>query len=131
MGERHVGPSTRAEGAATALLAAFLVAVVGALAITLSSVAPSVRLLAAVVVAPISALTALLLYFELHGRSWSYAGAAAIGVLGVGLRLIVSTQPRLEVGGGLPLAVTAGYVVLGILVVVTSLGAYLSVRRAH
>jgi len=125
------GPSTRSERAARFLLAVFLVAVVAALAITLSSVAPSVRLLAAGVVTPIIALTLLLLYFERRGRAWSYAGAAALGALGVGLRLIVSTRPQLEVDGGLPLAVTVAYVALGIVVVVTSLAAFLAVRRAH
>jgi hypothetical protein len=124
-------PSTLFQRTATVLLAVFLVAVVAALVVTLSSVAPLVRILAAVVVTPVIALTLVLLYFELTGRSWSYAGGAAIGVLGVGLRLIVSTQPQLGVGGGLPLAVTVSYLTLGILVVVTSLGAFLSVWRAH
>jgi len=128
MGLQHVGSSNQSGRTATAVLAVFLVAVVAALVVTLSSVAPSVRILAAVVVTPIIALTLLLIYFELRGRSWSYAGAAALGALGVGLRLIVSTQPQLEVGGGLPLSVTVVYVTLGILVVVTSVEAYLSVR---
>jgi hypothetical protein len=88
-------PSTRFQSVATALLALFLVAVLTALAVTLSSVAPSVRLLASAVVTPIIGLTLLLLYFELRGRSWPYAGAAVLGALGIGLRLTVSTQPHL------------------------------------
>lgn len=131
MGLGFVGPSTRLQRTASAILAVFLIAIVAALAVTLSSVAPSVRTVAVVVVAPIIALTLLLLYFELRGRIWSYAGAVVLGALGAGLRLVVSTQPQLEVGGGLPLAVTVAYVALGILVVVASLGAYRSVSSAR
>jgi len=128
---RRIRPSNLTERTAIALLAVFLVAVVAALAITVSSVTPSVRLLAVAVVTPIIVLTLLLLSFELRGRSWSYAGAAVLGALGVGLRLVISTQPQLEVGGGLPLYVTVAYVALGVLVVATSLGAFRSVRRDH
>ena len=49
-------------------------------------------------------------------KVWSYAGASIIGAIGVILRVIVSTQPGLEVGGGLPVGVTVLYIVLGALV---------------
>ncbi|MCI4364525.1 MAG: hypothetical protein L3K10_00450 [Thermoplasmata archaeon] len=114
---------------AITLLLPFLVAIVVALAITLSSVAPAVRLIAESQVSPIIALTLLLLYFESRGRRWSFAGAAILGALGVGLRLIVNTQPQLEVGGGLPIVVTVIYATLGFLVIASSLWAYLSLRR--
>jgi hypothetical protein len=112
------------------LLGLFLVAVVAALAVTLFSVTVSVGLLATAVVSPIVALTLLVLYLEFRRRPWSFVGAAALGSLGVTLRLIINTQPSLEVGGGLPLWVTAAYVTLGTLVVATSLWAFLALRRA-
>ncbi|MGD0587356.1 MAG: hypothetical protein ABSA63_00960 [Thermoplasmata archaeon] len=116
---------------AMVLLALFIVAVIAALAVTLYSAAAPVGLLATAAVAPIIVLTLLFLYFERRRRPWSFAGAAALGILGVTLRLIVNTQPQLEVGGGLPLWVTVTYVTLGTLVVVTSLWAFLSLRRAN
>jgi len=118
-----------AQRIAIALLVLFLVAIVVALVITLSSVAPAVRLIAGSLVSPIIALTLLFLYFESRGRPWSFAGAAVLGVLGVSLRLVVNTQPRLEVGGGLPIVVTIVYATLGILVIASSLWAYRCLRH--
>ncbi|MGA7922862.1 MAG: hypothetical protein WCA77_02665 [Thermoplasmata archaeon] len=117
--------------AASLLLALFLVAVIGALAIALYSVAAPVGLLAASAVSPIIVLALLFLFFERRGRPWSFAGATALGILGVTLRLIINTRPQLEVGGGLPLWVTVTYLTLGTLVVATSLWAFLSLRRTN
>ncbi len=39
-----------------------------------------------------------------------------MGAIGVALRIIVSAQPSLDVGEGLPVGVTALYIVLGALV---------------
>jgi hypothetical protein len=132
-GRGHPGSNsaTAFQRVAIALLAVFLIAIIVALAITLSSVAPPVRILAGSVVTPIIVLTAFFLYFELRGRPWSFAGAAALGALGVGLRLIVNSHPQLEVGGGLPLAVTVVYTSLGILVVVTSLWVFFSLQKVE
>ena len=105
-----------------------LLAILVALAITLVSVQASVRILAGAVVLPIIALTVLLLFVERQGKPWGYAGAATLGAIGVALRLIVSTQPRLEVGGGLPPVVTATYLGLGAAVIVSSLWVYLETR---
>ena len=102
-------------------LALFLLAVLAALAVTLLSVSPAVKLLAGVVVVPIVAVTLILLYFERKRRKWSFAAAGALGVVGVTLRLIVNSMPSLEVGGGLPVEVTVTYVALGLAVVGTSL----------
>jgi len=124
-------PADVSERTAMVFLALFLVAVIAALVVTLYSVAASVGLLATSAVTPIIVLALLFLYFEQRRRPWSFAGAAVLGVLGVTLRLIVNTQPQLEVGGGLPLWVTATYVTLGALTVATSLWALLSLRHAN
>ena len=116
--------------AATILLLLFLIAVLSALAITLDSVAAPVGIVAILVVGPIVILTIFLLYFERRQQPWSFAGAAGLGFLGVTLRVIVNARPQLEVGGGLPLWVTAAYVALGTLVAATSLWAFISLRRA-
>jgi hypothetical protein len=115
---------------AMAVLVLFLVAILVALVITLSSVRPVVQILAASVVSPIIFLTLLFLYFERRGRPWSFAGAAVLGAFGVGLRLLVNSHPQLEVGGGLPLAVNVVYASLGALVVATSLWAFVALRKA-
>jgi hypothetical protein len=49
-------------------------------------------------------------------KVWSFAGASILGAIGVILRVIVSTQPNLEIGGGLPVGITVLYIVLGALV---------------
>jgi len=104
----------------------FLLAVSAALGITLWAVAPSIKLIAGIVVVPIVAVTLALLYFERKGRRWSFAAAAALGVFGVVLRLAVSAKPSLEVDGGLPIWVTIAYVGLGAVVIFTSLWTYLA-----
>ncbi len=109
-------------------LALFLVAVLAALAVTLASAPPPAKLIAGVAVVPVAAFAILLLVFERMGRPWAFAGAAALGALGVALRLVVKTQPSLEVGGGLPIEVTVAYVVIGLALVVTSAWAYRAVR---
>jgi len=108
-------------------LALFLLAVLAALAVTLLSVSPAVKLLAGAVVAPIIAVTLLLLHFERKGKRWSFAGAGALGGLGVTLRLVVNSMPSLEVGGGLPVQVTVTYIALGLAVAGASLWALLAV----
>lgn len=124
------GPDALPARIAIVVLTLFLLAIVVALAITLVSVAPSVRLLAGSVVLPILGLGLAFLYLERRRRSWSFVGAAALGVLGVVVRLIVNAHPDLEVGGGLPLSVTVVYAGLGILVAATSLWAFSSTREA-
>ncbi len=111
------------------MLLVFLLAVVLALTVTLVSVPPSAQLVAGVVVVPIVALTLLLLFFERRARRWAFAGAAVLGVVGVATRLLVSTQPALEVGGGLPLWVNAAYVAIGLAVAGTSVWAYVASGR--
>ncbi|HTT45122.1 MAG TPA: hypothetical protein VMH38_03790 [Thermoplasmata archaeon] len=114
--------------AAVVLLCLFLAAVVGALVITVVETSPGVRFLASVVVLPIIVLTVVCLYFCRRRNVWGFAGAAVLGILGLGLRLAISTQPSLEVGGGLPIWVTALYVTLGALVAIWSVGSILELR---
>ena len=101
-----------------------------ALAITLASVAPAVRLVAGIAVIPILIGGSVLLYLERAKRRWSFAAAAGLGVLGIGLRLVVNARPDLEVGGGLPLPVTIVYLVLGAWVAATSLLAFRATHRS-
>ena len=107
----------------------FLLAVLGALAITLLSGSYSVRVLASAAVVPIVGLTVTFLHFERKNRRWSYLGAATLGVVGVTLRFVISMHPSLEVGGGLPWSVTVVYVSLGLAVAGTSVWSYSRVRR--
>ena len=106
----------------------FLIAVLVALAITLDSVPSSVKLLAVVAVTPIVALTLFFLSYEHKMRPWSFIGSAFLGAAGVALRLVINTQPSLEVGGGLPVTVTASYIALGFAVMATSFWSYVSLR---
>jgi hypothetical protein len=122
-------PIPLAQKIAIAVLFLFLVAIVVALAITLASVPAAVGVLAGAVVTPIIVLAALFLFLEWRGRPGSFVGAATLGAVGVALRLVVNSQPQLEVGGGLPVGVTLVYAILGVLVFGTSLWAYFSVRR--
>jgi hypothetical protein len=122
-------PRVLSEKLATTLLALFLILVLLALGVTLSSVATSIKVLAAGAVTPIVALSLLFIIFQLRRRPWAFAGAALLGALGVVLRLVINTQPQLEVGGGLPLWVTATYVATGVAVLLTNLWAYLSLTR--
>ncbi len=108
----------------------FLIAVVLALGVTLGSVPPSAQLVAGSVVMPVVAITLVLLVFEHRARPWAFLAASALGLLGVAIRLLVSTEPALEVGGGLPLAIEVAYVAHGLAVTGTSSWAYLSERAA-
>ena len=89
--------------------------IIGALIVTLSSVSFSVQVIAIISVTPILILSAVFICFCRQGKAWSFAGASILGALGVILRVVVSTQPNLEVGGGLPVGVTALYIVIGVL----------------
>ncbi|HXY56808.1 MAG TPA: hypothetical protein VEH01_04250 [Nitrososphaerales archaeon] len=113
---------------ATAILELFIAAVVVALAITLSSVSPGVQAIASAAVVPIILVSLILLHYCRRRRPWSFASASALGALGVALRLAVSTQPSLEVGGGLPPIVSALYVTLGALTSLSSFVAFLELR---
>jgi hypothetical protein len=125
--DRH--QPTASARAATWLLGLFLVAILGALGVTVDEV-PGARVVALAAVVPIILLTAVFIAYSRRGRPWAYAGGSAVGTVGVALRIAVSTQPSLEVGGGLPIEVTALYLFLGVSVVVTNLVAALASGHA-
>jgi hypothetical protein len=93
---------------AVAIIFAFIVAIVNGTA--------EIRLIALSVVTPQIILILIFIYYCRRKKVWSYAGASIFGAIGVILRVVVSTQPNLEVGGGLPIGITALYIVLGALV---------------
>lgn len=98
------------------LLEVFLFAIIIALIVTVMNSVFEVQILAITLITPMIILNVVFIYFCRRQKVWSYAGASILGVMGVILRVIVSTQPNLEVGGGLPLGITVLYIVLGALV---------------
>jgi len=115
---------------AIGLLEVFVVAVVLALAVTIASVSAGVQLLATIVVSPIILLSIIFIYYCKKGKVWSYAGASILGAVGVTLRVIISTKPSLEVGGGLPVGVTVLYIVIGVLVSMKNYECVLELRKS-
>jgi len=124
-----VAPLSTNMKAAIGLLYVFVVAIIGAFAFTLAHVSFKVQLLAIGSVVPIIALAFLFIYFCRKQKIWSFAGASVLGTFGVILRVLISTQPNLEVGGGLPVGVTALYIVLGSLVALKSYECVLELRK--
>lgn len=115
---------------AIGLLEFFLVAIVVALGITIVSVPAGVQVLAGAVVSPIIVLSVVFIHYCRRRKIWSYAGASVLGAIGVLLRVVISTQPTLEVGGGLPIGVTVFYIVLGALVSLKSYECVLELRSS-
>jgi peptidoglycan/LPS O-acetylase OafA/YrhL len=101
---------------AIALLEVFVVAIILAFAVTFTTGTAEMRYLSVGLITPIIALSLAFIYNCRRRKVWSFAGGAILGAVGVALRVIVSTQPSLEVGGGLPPGVTVLYIVLGALV---------------
>lgn len=122
-------PLTNIMQAALVLLCVFLVAVVAALVVTVLSVSAGVKVLAVGAVSPLIVLTVVFIVFCWRRRAWSFLGASVLGAVGVGFRVVVSTQTRLEVGGGLPVGVTVFYIALGVLVTLMNFGAYLDLKK--
>ena len=101
--------------AAIALLYVFTAAIIAAFITTIISVPANVQILAVGFITPLVVLSLVFIFYCRKGKAWSFAGATILGAIGVLLRVIISTQPNLEVGGGLPVGVTALYIVLGAL----------------
>ncbi|MDA4136681.1 MAG: hypothetical protein OK449_06770 [Thaumarchaeota archaeon] len=114
--------------AAIGLLEVFLAAIIVALGITIASVPLGVQVLATVLVSPIIVLTIVFIYYCGKRKAWSFAGASILGAIGVLLRVAISTQPNLEVGGGLPVGVTVLYIVLGAMVSLKNYESVLELR---
>ncbi len=98
------------------LLELFLVAILLALIVTVMNSVFEVQLLAITLISPLIILNIIFIYYCRKRKRWSYAGASILGAIGVMLRVIISTQPNLEIGGGLPVGITVLYIVLGALV---------------
>lgn len=110
------------------LLEVFLVAIIIALIVTVMNSVFEVQLLAITLVSPIIILTIVFIYYCRKQKVWSYAGASILGVIGVILRVIISTQPNFEIGGGLPVGITILYIVLGALVALKNFESLLELR---
>ena len=115
--------------AAIGLLYIFVIAIAAALIVTISNVSANAQALAIASVTPLIALNIVFIYFCRKRKIWSFVGASILGAIGVTLSVIVSTQPSLEVGRGLPIGVTALYIVLGALVCLKNFEAVLDLRR--
>ena len=113
---------------AIVLLEIFLIAIILALIVTVINSVFEVQLLAITLVSPIIILNIVFIYYCRKRKVWSYAGASILGVIGVILRVIISTQPNLEVGGGLPVGITVLYIVLGVLVALKNYESFLELR---
>jgi hypothetical protein len=124
-----LAPGGRLVRASIALQELLLVAIVLAFGLTASTGTTEMRTVSVGVVVPIAAMSLAFIRYCRLGKAWGFLGATALGALGVVLRLVVSTRPDLEVGGGLPIGVTVLYFVLGGLVALTSLGSFLELRR--
>lgn len=114
---------------ALSLLIIFLVAIILAFLVTIITGTTEMRLLSIVVIMPLSAISLVLIFFCRRRKMWGYLGASILGAFGVILRVAVSTQPNLEVGGGLPPAITTLYIILGALLAMKSFESALELRN--
>jgi len=114
---------------AVGLLGIFVVAIILAFLVTFITGTIEMRLVSVAFITPITVLSITFIYYCRKRKVWSYAGASILGAVGVILRVVVSTQPSLEVGGGLPVGVTALYIVLGFLVSLKCYESMLELRK--
>jgi hypothetical protein len=110
------------------LLEVFLVAIILALIVTVINSVFEVQVLAITLISPLIILNIVFIYYCRKRKVWSYTGASILGLIGVILRVIISTQPNLEVGGGLPVGITVLYIVLGTLVALKNYEAMLELK---
>ena len=107
----------------------FVLAIVLAFTVTFTTGTSEMQILSTGFIAPIVILALIFIRYCRRRKAWSYAGATILGAVGVVLRVAVSTQPNLEVGGGLPIGVTALYIVLGALLALKSYESLLELRK--
>lgn len=117
--------------AAIILLEVFVVAILLAFLVTFATGTFEMRALSAGVIIPVTILSLAFVHYCKMKKAWSYAGASMLGAFGVALRIVVSTQPSLEVGGGLPVGVTVLYIVLGSLVALLNFESVLELRAVR
>ena len=110
------------------LLEVFLIAIIIALIVTIVNSVFEVQLLAITLVSPLIILNIVFVYYCRKRKVWSYVGASILGTIGVILRVVISTQPNLEVGGGLPIGITVLYIVLGAMVALKNYEAMLELK---
>ncbi len=110
------------------LLEVFIVAILTAFAITFTTGTSEIRLLALGFVVPIASLGIIFIHYCRKMIRGSYAGSAILVVVGILLRVAVSSQPNLEVCGGLPIGVTTLYIALGALLSLKSYESFLELR---
>lgn len=117
---------------AITLLEILLAAIVLAVVITIIYGTTEVRIIATVFAAPQIILYLIFIYYCKMGKFWSYAGALILSLIGIILRVSVSTQPNLEVGaGGLPVDVQVIYLVLGALVALKTYEAMTDIKETN
>jgi peptidoglycan/LPS O-acetylase OafA/YrhL len=111
------------------LLEVFVVAIIVAFAVTFTTGTAEMQTLSVGFISPILVLSLVFIYYCKKKKVWSFAGASILGIVGVVIRVSVSTQPNIEVGGGLPAGVTTLYIVLGALVALKSYESILELRE--
>jgi peptidoglycan/LPS O-acetylase OafA/YrhL len=111
------------------LLEIFVVAIIVAFAVTFTTGTAEMQTLSVGFISPILVLSLIFIYYCKRKKVWSFAGASILGIIGVVLRVAVSTQPNVEVGGGLPAGVTALYIVIGALVALKSYESVLELKK--
>ncbi len=110
------------------LLEVFVIAIIIAFIITFMSGTIEIRLISSLAVIPQIVLTFVFIYYCKKKKFWSYVGSFLLGSIGLILRVIISMQPTLEVGGGLPVSVSTLYIVLATLVILKSYESLLELR---
>jgi hypothetical protein len=111
------------------LLEIFVVAIIVAFAVTFTTGTAEMQTLSVGFISPIIVLSLIFIYYCKRKKVWSFAGASILGIIGVVLRVAVSTQPNIEVGGGLPAGADALYIVLGALVALKSYESMLELKK--
>jgi FtsH-binding integral membrane protein len=113
---------------AISLTEIFVVAILLAFLVTFINGTTEMRVISVAFITPVTVLGLAFSYYCRKRKVWSFAGASVLGILGVILRVVVSTQPGLEVGGGIPVAITALYIVLGALMALKNYESVLELR---
>ena len=82
--------------AAIGLLEIFVVAIILAFLVTLTTGTTEMQLISVVFIIPITVLSIAFIYYCKKRKIWSYIGASVLGILGVILRVVVSINRALR-----------------------------------